>query len=58
MKDNFLRVGDEKVVFNMKKMMKYPRDEEIYYIYFGVDILNDLPEEYKNKKLVVGSLKI
>ncbi|KAK4707102.1 hypothetical protein R3W88_033351 [Solanum pinnatisectum] len=47
-----LRVGEEKVVFNMKKMMKFTQDEENVYSSFKVDILTNLAEEYKNENLI------
>ncbi|XP_049414712.1 uncharacterized protein LOC125877468 [Solanum stenotomum] len=52
-----LRVGEEKVVFNMKKMMKFPQEEENFYSCFKVDILTDLAEEYKNENLMEESLE-
>lgn len=48
---------NEKVVFNMKKMMKFQGDKENYYSYFRVDILNYLDEECKNNKLVTVYLE-
>ncbi|XP_070046865.1 uncharacterized protein [Nicotiana tomentosiformis] len=52
-----LRVGTEKVVFQMKRMMKYPSDEVSAYSCFKLDIIGELAEKYKSDKLVEDTLE-
>nr|XP_033512688.1 uncharacterized protein LOC117277381 [Nicotiana tomentosiformis] len=47
-----LRVGNEKVVFQMKRMMKYPSDEASAYSCFKIDVVGELAEKFKFYKLV------
>ncbi|XP_075112006.1 uncharacterized protein LOC142182044 [Nicotiana tabacum] len=37
-----LRVGNEKVVFHMKRIMKYPNDEASAYSCFNLDVVGEL----------------
>ncbi|XP_070034356.1 uncharacterized protein [Nicotiana tomentosiformis] len=46
-----LRVGTEKVVFQMKRMMKYPSDVVFSHSCFKLDIIGELPEKYRSDKL-------
>nr|XP_016515230.1 PREDICTED: uncharacterized protein LOC107831949 [Nicotiana tabacum] len=52
-----LRVGTEKVVFQMKRMMKYPSDEVFSYSCFRLDVIGELAEKYKFDKLVGDTLE-
>lgn len=52
-----LQVGDGKVVFQMKRMMKYPCDEASAYACFKLDMLGELTEQHKLDKLVGDSLE-
>ncbi|XP_019265063.1 PREDICTED: uncharacterized protein LOC109242677 [Nicotiana attenuata] len=52
-----LRVGNEKVAFQMKKMMKYPSDEASAYLCFKLDVIGELAEKYKFDKLVGDTLE-
>ncbi|XP_075099019.1 uncharacterized protein LOC142175910 [Nicotiana tabacum] len=52
-----LTVGNEKVVFQMKRMMKYPSDEASAYSCFKLDVVGELPEKYKFDKLVGDTLE-
>lgn len=52
-----LRVGNKRVVFQMKRMMKYPCDEASTYFCFKLDVVRDLAEKYKLDKLVDDSLE-
>ncbi|XP_075080926.1 uncharacterized protein LOC142166225 [Nicotiana tabacum] len=52
-----LRVGTEKVVFQMKRMMKYPSDEVSSYTCFKLDVIRELAEKYKFDKLVGDTLE-
>nr|XP_009613220.1 uncharacterized protein LOC104106383 [Nicotiana tomentosiformis] len=52
-----LRVGNEKVVFQMKRMTKYPSDEASAYSYFKLDAVGELAKEYKFHKLVGDTLE-
>ncbi|XP_070020371.1 uncharacterized protein [Nicotiana sylvestris] len=40
------RMGNEKVVFRMKRMMKYPSDEASAYSCFKLDVIGKLAEKY------------
>ncbi|XP_070032498.1 uncharacterized protein [Nicotiana tomentosiformis] len=42
-----LRVGNKKVVFQMKRMMKYPSDKVSAYSCFKLDVVRELAEKYK-----------
>ncbi|XP_009767126.2 uncharacterized protein LOC107800292 [Nicotiana tabacum] len=42
-----LRLGKEKVVFQMKRMMKYPNDEASAYSCFKLDVVRELVKIYK-----------
>ncbi|XP_070034370.1 uncharacterized protein [Nicotiana tomentosiformis] len=52
-----LRVGNEKVVFQMKRMMKYPSDETSTYSCFKINVVGELDEKYKFDKLVGNTLE-
>nr|XP_016474708.1 PREDICTED: uncharacterized protein LOC107796451 [Nicotiana tabacum] len=52
-----LRVGNENVVFQMKRMMKYPSDEASAYSCFNLDVVGELAEKYKFDKLVGDTLE-
>ncbi|XP_070032629.1 uncharacterized protein [Nicotiana tomentosiformis] len=52
-----LRVGNEKVVFQMKRMMKYPSDEASTYSCFKLDMVEELAEKYKFDNLVEDNLE-
>ncbi|XP_070035127.1 uncharacterized protein [Nicotiana tomentosiformis] len=52
-----LRVGNEKVVLQMKRMMKYPSDEAFAYSCFKLDVVGELAEKYKLDKLVGDTLE-
>ncbi|XP_019261122.1 PREDICTED: uncharacterized protein LOC109239071 [Nicotiana attenuata] len=52
-----LRVGNEKVVFQIKRIMKYPSDEVSAYLCFKLDIVRELAEKYKLDKLVGHTLE-
>ncbi|XP_070031700.1 uncharacterized protein [Nicotiana tomentosiformis] len=52
-----LRVGNEKVVFQMKRMIKYPSDEASAYSCFNLDIVGKLAEKYKLDKLVGNTIE-
>ncbi|XP_009599345.1 uncharacterized protein [Nicotiana tomentosiformis] len=52
-----LRVGTEKVVLQMKRMMKYPSNEVSSYSCFKLDVIGELDEKYKFDKLVGDTLK-
>ncbi|XP_009620918.1 uncharacterized protein [Nicotiana tomentosiformis] len=47
-----LVVGNEKVVFQMKRMMKYPNDEASAYSFFKLDVVGELAKKSKFDKLV------
>nr|XP_009770129.1 PREDICTED: uncharacterized protein LOC104220864 [Nicotiana sylvestris] len=51
-----LRVGEEKVIFDMQKIMTYP-DDESSSSYFHIDLLNDLADKYKDNQLISDSLE-
>ncbi|XP_075098823.1 uncharacterized protein LOC142175740 [Nicotiana tabacum] len=51
-----LRVGNKKVVFQMKRMMKYPCDEASAYACLKLDVVGELAEQHKLDKLVGDSL--
>nr|XP_033515656.1 uncharacterized protein LOC117280099 isoform X2 [Nicotiana tomentosiformis] len=51
-----LRVGEEKVIFDMQKIMTYPEDESSSP-YFHIDLLNDLADKYKDDQLISDSLE-
>ncbi|XP_019253916.1 PREDICTED: uncharacterized protein LOC109232611 [Nicotiana attenuata] len=46
-----LRVDEERVIFDMQKMMKYPGDESSTSC-FQIDLLDDLVDEYKDNHLI------
>ncbi|XP_019255161.1 PREDICTED: uncharacterized protein LOC109233751 [Nicotiana attenuata] len=52
-----LRVGNKKVVFQMKRIMKYPSDEASAYSFFKLDVVGELAEKYKFDKLVGDTLE-
>ncbi|XP_075087852.1 uncharacterized protein LOC142169831 [Nicotiana tabacum] len=52
-----LRVGNEKVVFQMKRMMKYPSDKAFAYSCFKLDVVGELAEKYKFDKLMKDTLE-
>ncbi|XP_009588332.2 uncharacterized protein [Nicotiana tomentosiformis] len=52
-----LRVGNDKVVFHIKRMMKYPSDEASAYSCFKLAIVGELDEKYKFDKLVGDTLE-
>nr|XP_018623580.1 uncharacterized protein LOC108943706 [Nicotiana tomentosiformis] len=52
-----LRVENEKVVFQMKRMIKYPCDEASAYACFKLDVVGELAEQHKLDKLVGDSLE-
>ncbi|XP_070032274.1 uncharacterized protein [Nicotiana tomentosiformis] len=52
-----LKVGNEKVVFQMKRMMKYPNDKVFAYSCLKLDIVGELAEKYKLDKLVGDNLE-
>ncbi|XP_070019980.1 uncharacterized protein [Nicotiana sylvestris] len=52
-----LRVGNEKVVFQMKRMMKYPSGEASAYSCFKLDVVGELAKKYKFDKLVGDTLE-
>ncbi|XP_075103723.1 uncharacterized protein LOC142178292 [Nicotiana tabacum] len=52
-----LKVGTEKVVFQIKRMMKYPSDEVSACSCFKLDIIGELAEKYKFDKLVGDTLE-
>ncbi|XP_019231345.1 PREDICTED: uncharacterized protein LOC109212177 [Nicotiana attenuata] len=52
-----LRVGNEKVVFQVKIMMKCPSDEASAYACFKLDVVGELAEQHKLDKLVGDSLE-
>ncbi|XP_070057478.1 uncharacterized protein [Nicotiana tomentosiformis] len=52
-----LRVGNENVVFQMKRVMKYPSDEASAYLCFKLDIVGELTEKYNFDKLVGDTLE-
>ncbi|XP_070014708.1 uncharacterized protein [Nicotiana sylvestris] len=51
-----LRVDEERVIFEMQKMMKFPGDESSSSC-FKIDLLDDLVDEYKNNQLIIDSLE-
>ncbi|XP_070051101.1 uncharacterized protein [Nicotiana tomentosiformis] len=51
-----LRVDEERVIFDMQKMMKFPRDESSSSC-FQIDLLDDLVDEYKDNQLITYSLE-
>ncbi|XP_070035581.1 uncharacterized protein [Nicotiana tomentosiformis] len=52
-----LKVGNEKVVFQMKRMMKYPSNEASAYSCFKLDVIGKLAEKYKFDKLMGDTLE-
>ncbi|XP_070054494.1 uncharacterized protein [Nicotiana tomentosiformis] len=56
-KELMLRVGTEKLVLQIKRMMKYPCDEVSAYSCFKLDIIGKLAEKYKSDKLVGDTLE-
>ncbi|XP_070008726.1 uncharacterized protein [Nicotiana sylvestris] len=51
-----LRVDEERVIFYMQKMMKFPGNEPSSSC-FQIDLLDDLVEEYKDNQLINDSLE-
>nr|XP_009780065.1 PREDICTED: uncharacterized protein LOC104229180 [Nicotiana sylvestris] len=51
-----LRVDEERVIFDMQKIMKYPKDESSSSC-FQIDLLNHLADEYKDDQLITDSLE-
>ncbi|XP_060200643.1 uncharacterized protein LOC132628909 [Lycium barbarum] len=51
-----LRVDEERVIFDMQKIMKFPEDE-LSSSCFQIDLLNDLADEYKDDQLITYSLE-
>ncbi|XP_059315657.1 uncharacterized protein LOC132066349 [Lycium ferocissimum] len=51
-----LRVDEERVIFDMQKIMKFPKDESSSSC-FQIDLLNDLADEYKDDQLITDSLE-
>nr|XP_016433140.1 PREDICTED: uncharacterized protein LOC107759664 [Nicotiana tabacum] len=47
-----LGVGNEKMVFQIQRMMKYPSDEVSIYSCFKLDVVGELAEKYKFDKLM------
>ncbi|XP_033513305.1 uncharacterized protein [Nicotiana tomentosiformis] len=52
-----LRVENKKIVFQMKRMMKYPCDEAYAYACLKLDMVGELAEQHKLDKLVGDSLE-
>ncbi|XP_016508153.1 uncharacterized protein LOC107825755 [Nicotiana tabacum] len=52
-----LRVGNENVVFQIKRMMKYPCDEASAYACLKLDVVREVAEQHKLDKLVGDSLE-
>ncbi|XP_018624301.1 uncharacterized protein [Nicotiana tomentosiformis] len=52
-----LRMGNEKVVFQMKRMMKYPSDDASANSCFKLDVVGELAERYNFDKLVGDTLE-
>ncbi|XP_075106813.1 uncharacterized protein LOC142179828 [Nicotiana tabacum] len=51
-----LRVDEERVIFDMQKMIKFPGDESSSSC-FQIDVLDDLVDEYKDNQLINDSLE-
>ncbi|XP_075087722.1 uncharacterized protein LOC142169719 [Nicotiana tabacum] len=51
-----LRVDEERVIFDMQKMMKFAEDESSSS-FFQIDLLYDLVDEYKDNQLITDSLE-
>ncbi|XP_060216482.1 uncharacterized protein LOC132643965 [Lycium barbarum] len=51
-----LLVVDERVIFGMQKIMKFPEDESSSSC-FTIDLLNELADEYKDDQLITDSLE-
>ncbi|XP_075103455.1 uncharacterized protein LOC107763378 [Nicotiana tabacum] len=51
-----LRVDEERVIFDMHKMMKFPGNESSSSC-FQIDLLDDLVDEYKENQLITDSLE-
>nr|XP_016494503.1 PREDICTED: uncharacterized protein LOC107813718 [Nicotiana tabacum] len=51
-----LRVDEERVIFDMQKMMKFPGDESSSSC-FQIDLLDDLIDKYKDNQLITNSLE-
>ncbi|XP_075099310.1 uncharacterized protein LOC142176134 [Nicotiana tabacum] len=49
-----LRVDEERVIFDMQKMMKFPGNESSSSC-FQIDLLDDLVDEYKDNQLIIDS---
>ncbi|XP_016515464.1 uncharacterized protein LOC107832166 [Nicotiana tabacum] len=52
-----LRVENKKVVFQMKRMMKYPYNEAFAYACLKLDVVGELAEQHELDKLVGDSLE-
>nr|XP_009595614.1 uncharacterized protein LOC104091873 [Nicotiana tomentosiformis] len=52
-----LRVGNKKVVFQIKRMMKYPSDEGYAYSCFKLDVVGELAKIYMFDKLMGDTLE-
>ncbi|XP_070004299.1 uncharacterized protein [Nicotiana sylvestris] len=51
-----LRVDEERVIFDMQKIMKFHGNESSSSC-FQIDLLDDLVDEYKNNQLIIDSLE-
>ena len=51
-----LRVNEERVIFDMQKLLKFPEDESLSF-YFNIDLIDDLVYEYKDDQLILDSLE-
>ena len=51
-----LRVDEEKVIFDMQKLLKFPEDESLTSC-FHIDLIDDLTDEYKDDQLISNSLE-
>nr|XP_009610619.1 uncharacterized protein LOC104104279 [Nicotiana tomentosiformis] len=52
-----LRGDNEKVVFQMKRMMKYSSDEAFAYSCFKLDVVGELAKKYKFDKIVGDTIE-
>ncbi|XP_075103473.1 uncharacterized protein LOC142178050 [Nicotiana tabacum] len=52
-----LLVDEERMIFDMQKMIKFPGDESSSSC-FQIDLLDDLVDEYKDNQLISDSLEI
>uniref|UniRef100_A0A1U7VQV2 Uncharacterized protein LOC104216411 n=1 Tax=Nicotiana sylvestris TaxID=4096 RepID=A0A1U7VQV2_NICSY len=51
-----LRVDEERVIFDMQKMIKFPENESSSSC-FQIDLLDDLVDEFKDNQLITDSLE-